>query len=175
MMTSPGTGSSVVRFVSRRAAPLIQLYALYVLGHGDDGPGGGTGWGVIVAASLVLISLVGGWHTGRKEVPQALSDALMPAGALIYGGIGFLCLLLGGAFLQYARLAPEHVHAAHHFGIMGIEIGVTITVAASMVTLFLEMSRPIRYLDDPQVLKGPQTPQAPELGLAPGVRPKEDA
>lgn len=155
MMRAPGTGSSVVRFVSRRAIPLIQLFALYVLGHGEDGPGGGFQAGVIFASALVLAALVGGWRTGRKEIPEPVSDALMPAGALLYGAIGLACLLLGGAFLQYARLAPEHAHEAHHFGIIGIEIGVTITVAGAMATLFLEMSRPIRYLDrpDPALLR----------------------
>jgi multicomponent Na+:H+ antiporter subunit B len=147
MMGTPGTGSSVVRFVSRRAIPLIQLYALYVLAHGENGPGGGFQGGVIFASALILAALVGGWRTGRKEIPEPVSDALMPAGAFLYGAIGLAALLSGGAFLQYSQLAPEHAHAAHFFGIMGIEIGVMITVAGSMVTLFLEMSRPIRYLD----------------------------
>lgn len=149
MMRTPGTGSVVVRFVSRRAIPLIQIFALYVLAHGEDGPGGGFQAGVIFAASLVLATIAGGWRTGRKAVPQPVSDALLPAGALLYAGIGLACLLLGGAFLEYARLSPDHVHKAHHFGIIGIEIGVAITVAAAMLTLFLEMSRPIRYLDPP--------------------------
>ena len=150
MMRSPGTGSLVVRFVARRAIPLIQLFALYVLGHGEDGPGGGFQAGVIFSAAFVLAALIGGWQTGRREVSQTASDLMLPGGALLYAAIGLLCMLLGGAYLGYEALVPGHPLKGHHFGIIGIEIGVTITVAGSMATLFLEMARPRHYLDPPE-------------------------
>ena len=136
------TGSPVVRFISRRMVPFILLYGLYVVGHGEDGPGGGFQGGVIIAAAYVLLGLSEGWYAGRRAVPQGFSDSMMPMGALFFAGIGFGAFLAGGAFLQYAAYAPEHAHTAHHFGLIGIEVGVTITVAGSMVTLFFEMARP---------------------------------
>ena len=142
------TGSLVVRYVSSRSMPFIQLFALYVLAHGEDGPGGGFQAGVLFASSFVLFGLVYGWETGRTSMPQPVSDGLNPAGALLYGSIGLGAMLAGGAFLEYAAYAPEHAHAAHHFGLIGIEIGVTITVTAAMVTLFYEMARPRLFLDD---------------------------
>ena len=45
-------------------------------------------------------------------------------------------------------------HAAHHYGLIGIEIGVTITVAGAMVTLFFEMARPKHFLDVPRHRRG---------------------
>ena len=142
MNRGQGTGSLVVRFISKRMIPFILLYALYVLGHGEDGPGGGFQGGVIFAAAYVLLALSEGWHAGRRAVPQPVSDTLMPLGALVYAAIGLGAFLVGGAFLEYAAYAPEHAHTAHHFGLIGIEIGVTITVAGSMITLFFEMARP---------------------------------
>jgi len=141
------TPSLVVCYVARRAVPFIQLYALYVLGHGEDGPGGGFQGGVIFAASFVLIALSLGYSRGAREAPRGLMDVLAPTGGLVYAGIGVLCILAGGAFLQYdAFVQPttdaHTIHLAHHFGLMGIELGVMLTVTASMVTLFFEMARP---------------------------------
>jgi multicomponent Na+:H+ antiporter subunit B len=139
--------SLIIRYVACRAVPFIQLYALYVLGHGEDGPGGGFQGGVIFASSFVLLALVYGFGEGRKACPEWVADMLSPAGCLLYAGIGLACLLLGGMFLQYGALAgPDASHSAqhyaHHFGLIGIELGVMLTVTASMVTLFFEMARP---------------------------------
>ena len=138
--------SPVIRYIALRAVPFIQLYALYVLGHGEDGPGGGFQGGVIFAASFVLMALVYGYGRGREDAPEVASDLLAPIGCLLYAGIGVVCLLMGGAFLEYGRLAGEGASekaklAAHHFGLIGIEAGVMITVTASMITLFFEMAR----------------------------------
>ncbi len=140
------TDSLVIRYLALRAAPFIQLYALYVLGHGEDGPGGGFQGGVIFSASFVLMALAYGWPFGRSQVNEKAADLLAPMGALLYAGIGFACVLAGGAFLQYDAFAnagsESSVHYAHHFGLMGIEAGVMITVASSMAILFFEMARP---------------------------------
>ncbi len=139
--------SPVIRYIARRAVPFIQIYALYVLGHGEDGPGGGFQGGVIFASSFVLLALAFGYGVGRKAAPEKITDWLAPTGCLLYAGIGLVCLLLGGAFLEYARLAGEGASAetaktARHFGLIGIEAGVMITVTASMITLYFEMARP---------------------------------
>lgn len=137
------TPSLVVRYIARKAVPFIQLYALYVLGHGEDGPGGGFQGGVIFASSFVLLGLAHGWRFGRRHCPEDVGDALLPTGCLIYAGIGVLCMVLGGAFLQYGKLAGLGAGShAHQLGLMGIETGVMITVAAAMATLFFEMARP---------------------------------
>ena len=153
MMSRPHTESRVVRFLSRRIVPFIQLYALYVVAHGEDGPGGGFQGGVIFSAAFVLLALAEGWREGRHAAPETATDILLPSGAMLYAGIGLVCLLLGGAFLQYDALAvggdAAAKHAAHHYGLIGIELGVTITVAGAMATLFFEMARPKSYISVP--------------------------
>jgi len=160
------TPSLIVRYIARRAVPFIQLYALYVLGHGEDGPGGGFQGGVIFASSFVLVALALGYRRGTQAAPQGVMDVLSPSGAMIYAGIGVVCMLLGGAFLQYEIFAgadaDDHArHLAHHFGLMGIELGVMLTVTASMVTLFFEMARPeeLDELDEPDLLTEDQAPE----------------
>lgn len=144
------TESLIVRYVARRTVPFIQLFALYVLGHGEDGPGGGFQGGVIFAASWVLLALAYGWPFGRHQIRQGTADVLAPTGALIYSGIGAACLLMGGAFLDYRALAGgnhEAEHLANHLGLIGIEAGVMITVTSAMAILFFEMAKPKRVQD----------------------------
>ena len=136
--------SPIIMMVSRFMIPFIQLYGMYVYTHGEVGPGGGFQAGVIIAASFVLLGMVYGWDYGRSQLKEGISDLLAPTGALIYALIGLGALFAGGAFLEYAAYTspdPHHVHLAHHVGLIGIELGVTITVTAAMATLYFEMSR----------------------------------
>jgi len=134
----------VIRTVSRGLIPFIQLFALYVVAHGDLSPGGGFQGGVIFGASVILYVLAFGMPEGRKRISEKMSDILTSTGVLIFAGIGVMCLFAGGAFLEYNALAiwsdhPEYAkHHASHLGIYGIEIGVGITVAAVMITIFFE-------------------------------------
>jgi multicomponent Na+:H+ antiporter subunit B len=61
------------------------------------------------------------------------------AGVLIYGGVGVLGLLLGGNYLDYSVLAHDPPHG-QHLGILLVELGVGITVAAVMVTIFFSFA-----------------------------------
>lgn len=126
--------------VSRILIPFIQLYSYYVLAHGDLGPGGGFQGGVILGSSIILYVIAFGLGDARKLVSQKFSDIITSTGVLIYAGIGVLCLISGGAYLQYVELPIEHHHLANHLGMYGIEIGVQVTVAAVMVTLFFEVA-----------------------------------
>lgn len=137
----------IIRTVSRALIPFIQLFGLYVVAHGDLSPGGGFQGGVIFGSSIILYVIAFGMDEGRKRISRKMIDNLSSAGVLIYAGIGILCLFAGGAFLEYNAMAswsdhPEHaMHLASHLGIYGIEIGVAITVAAVMITIFFETAR----------------------------------
>jgi len=80
-------------------------------------------------------------YEGRKRLSQKVSDILVPTGALLYAGIGVLCILAGGAYLEYAELPLGSHHLASHLGMYGIEIGVGITVAFVMITIFFETAK----------------------------------
>jgi multicomponent Na+:H+ antiporter subunit B len=56
-------------------------------------------------------------------------------GILLYGGVGIDAILLGGNFLDYDVLAHDPVHG-QHLGILLVELGVGITVASVMASLF---------------------------------------
>ena len=55
---------------------------------------------------------------------------------LVYGGTGVVAWLLGGEFLNYSALNPEHPAHGQHYGILVIELGVLLAVASVMVAIF---------------------------------------
>ena len=125
----------VLRVVSKMLIPPILLFALYVQFHGDFGPGGGFQAGVIFASAFILYALVFGLETARRVAPEGVVRAAMAVGVLIFAGVGFAGLLLGGNYLNYSVLA-ENQQAGQHLGITLIEFGVGTTVAAVMITIF---------------------------------------
>ena len=127
----------VLRVIGRALAPLILLFGLYVQFHGDFGPGGGFQAGVIFAAGLIVYALIFGLDALRQVVPPLLTERLMAAGVLLYGGVGVVAMLLGGEFLDYTALDPLTTgHHGQHLGIIAIELGVGIAVAATMMRVY---------------------------------------
>lgn len=115
--------------------PIILLFALYVQFHGEYSPGGGFQAGIIFAAALVLYTLIYGLDAVQRAVPPLAVHWLSAGGALLYLAVGFWALFAGGNFLEYKVLAADP-HVGETVGIILIELGVGITVAAVVVTLF---------------------------------------
>lgn len=125
----------VIRIVSKLLIPFILLFALYVQFHGDFGPGGGFQAGVIFAAAFILYALVYGVDNARRILPDHVVRVGIGLGVLIYGGTGVACMLLGANYLDYSPLAHDPPHG-QHIGIFTVELGVGITVASVMATIF---------------------------------------
>lgn len=130
----------VVRVVGMLLMPFILLFALYVLLHGEYGPGGGFQAGVIFATGIVLYALLFGREAAQRVLPMGLLLRLMPAGVLLYAGVGIGNMALGGSFLDYSTLAPNDPAGGQHLGILLIEIGVGITVAAVVTAMFYALA-----------------------------------
>jgi multicomponent Na+:H+ antiporter subunit B len=125
----------ILRVVSKILIPLIILFGLYVQFHGDFGPGGGFQAGVIFSSAFILYSLVFGLDTAEKIIPPPVLKILASLGVLLYAGTGVASLLLGGNYLDYSVLAKTPL-AGQHIGIIVIELGVGITLAAVMLIIF---------------------------------------
>ncbi len=133
----------IIKTVCRIMVPFIQIYALYVLAHGDFSPGGGFQAGVIFGASLILLGISYNLKRLIKRINEKALGICAPAGVLIYAGIGALAMILGGNFLDYGTLLPllpmvdpGHIRA---MGMLGVEIGVGITVMAVMVMIYVNI------------------------------------
>lgn len=142
----------VLRVAAKLLIPLIALYAFYVQFHGDLGPGGGFQAGVILSVAVILHALVFGLGETVRAIPAKQARTIATLGVVLYAGVGVICIINGGGFLDYDHLFSSKVeamippgllgdpNAAHHwgqhFGIFLIELGVLLTVAATMVTIF---------------------------------------
>lgn len=125
----------ILHVIAKFVIPLIILFALYVQFHGDFGPGGGFQAGVIFSSAIILYSLVFGLRSAEKIIPDKWLRILAALGVVIYAGVGLVSLLLGGNYLEYAILNSNQI-AGQHLGILLVELGVGITVAAAMLILF---------------------------------------
>jgi multicomponent Na+:H+ antiporter subunit B len=125
----------ILRVVAKVFLPFLLMFALYVQFHGDFGPGGGFQAGVIIAAAVVFYALIYGLANARRVVPEPLVEAMMAAGVLLYMGVGFAGLLLGGNYLDYFVLDRDSVIGQHR-GIFWVEAGVAITVSGVMLKIF---------------------------------------
>lgn len=135
----------IIQTVCRLLIPFIQIFGLYVIAHGHSSPGGGFQGGVILGASFILLCLSHDLQELRRRMPLKTILLFCSLGVMIYAGIGFLCLVLGGAYLDYGKLHllfPVDEIKSRSLGIFGIEVGVGITVMAVMVSIFLNLAAP---------------------------------
>jgi multicomponent Na+:H+ antiporter subunit B len=137
------TDDIIIRAVARIIIPFIQVYALYVIMHGHHSPGGGFQGGVILGASFILYLITHGLEDAKERMSELKAGLLSSFGLLIYSGIGLLCIIEGSNYLDYGGLSTilKVVPAqARSLGILGIEIGVGITVMAIMFSVFFDIS-----------------------------------
>lgn len=129
--------SIVVKKICALLVPVIQLFGLYVFFHGHHSPGGGFQGGVLIGASLILKELVTGRSHHKK---QSLSKEVKTGslGLAVYAGIGVLPMLAGVYFLDYGGIPlPGTGPSSRRFlGILGVELGVLLVVAATLVIIF---------------------------------------
>jgi len=125
----------IPRLVGRMLIPFILLFGLYVQFHGEYSPGGGFQAGALIAASMMLYALLEGGKQALQVLPRKLLTGLIVCGALLYGGVGVLCILLGGNFLDYSVLSSDPVKG-QQLGLLLIESGVGITVTGVLLSIF---------------------------------------
>ncbi len=138
----------IIKTACRVLIPFIQLFALYVVAHGDFSPGGGFQGGVIFGASIILLAIAFNLRSAIEKINEKLLGILSALGVFIYAGIGWLCLLLGGNFLDYGRLAsilPVDPIRARALGMLGVEIGVGIAVMAVMIIIYINIASAGRH------------------------------
>ena len=133
----------IVTNTVRLIVPVIQIFAFYVLAHGHVSPGGGFQGGVMMGASFILIAL--SWDLKKALSRFSLNRCTIVAalGIVVYAGIGFLSMVLGGEFLDYAELQkvlPVSREMARYHAMLGVEIGVGLTVTAVMFALYANLS-----------------------------------
>ena len=128
--------SVVITTISRVLLPFIQLYALYVIMHGHSSPGGGFQGGVILGAAMILLAVSHRAEVMEQRFPLGTLTVMTSLGVFIYGFLGVVCIFFGGNFLDYGVLP---IPLPRSMGMLGIEIGVGITVMAVMISIFRDL------------------------------------
>ncbi|MDR4495489.1 MAG: MnhB domain-containing protein [Nitrospirales bacterium] len=133
--------SLIVQTMSRLLIPLAQLFSLYVLFFGQYGPGGGFVAGVIWTTSMILTFLVYGLKSPQGRLVELVlhGDGV---GLIIFVGVGGLCLIGGGEFLNYANLEILGMDAPsrRYVGILLTQIGVAVDVAVTGISIVLSLA-----------------------------------
>lgn len=133
----------ILQSAARLLVPVMQLFALYVVAHGHHSPGGGFQGGVILGASLILLAISYDLPTVLSRCREGRLLFVATAGVMLYAGIGFACLLLGRNFLAYgawAKVLGVSEVMAHSHGMLGVEVGVALTVLAIMFSLYVDLA-----------------------------------
>jgi multicomponent Na+:H+ antiporter subunit B len=124
-----------LRVVGKLLIPVLMLFALVVQFHGEYSPGGGFSAGALFAAAVMLYGILEGADKSARAMPQMVMLRLAALGASIYSGVGIVAFFKGGNFLNYSVLATDPV-TGQHWGILLIEFGVGLTVAAVLIMIF---------------------------------------
>jgi multicomponent Na+:H+ antiporter subunit B len=134
--------SLIVRTVCKILIPFAQIFALYVLVHGHESPGGGFQGGAIFGASIILNRFTRGRETQPRYLPGSWALRAGAIGVMIYGGVGLVAMLFGGEFLDYAELPLPGMSAADRraMGILFVETGVAVAVTGIMVSIFDDLA-----------------------------------
>ena len=139
-MTRPSS-SLIVLLVSRVVAPLIQLFAFYVIFHGHYSPGGGFQGGALLAASILLLRLSSGREASQPSFPTSLGPTLGAVGAIVFLGMGAIAIS-GGNFLDYQHVPFLHGEPAEMraLGILIVEVAIAVTVMGTLISIFDNLS-----------------------------------
>ena len=133
--------SLIVQSLGRFLIPVTQIFGLYVLFFGQYGPGGGFVGGVILGTSMIFSVLAFGHDASRSRLAKKVlhGDGV---GMLIYAGVGGLCMIGGGEFLNFAdfEIPGLETAARRSLGIVLTQVGVALDVAVTAVSIVFSLS-----------------------------------
>ncbi|MBR4411856.1 MAG: hypothetical protein IKT31_11095 [Firmicutes bacterium] len=133
-------GGTILQASFRLIVPVVMIYGVYVLFHGELSLGGGFQAGALVACAYLLDRIMPSFVTRIGEVREEKMLIVAGLGVFVYAFTGILPMFFGGNFLEYSKLPfaafVAHGEAGlHTTGILMIEIGVSICVAAVIMTI----------------------------------------
>ncbi len=134
---SPVEVSVVVSFVVRLFAPVIALFAVYVVLHGHVSPGGGFQGGAVLASLLIVMTAVLGRAQGEALVPLRARRWLQIAAPLAFIAVGTAGAVLFGNYLQFPR--SHELAWLTTAWLTIIEVGIGVGGAAILATIFWTM------------------------------------
>lgn len=136
----PSFGGMVLDAAFRVVVPIIMIYGVYVLFHGEVSLGGGFQAGALLACAYLLDRIIPSFDNRIGTLWEENAMILAGVGTFFYGFTGILSMVGGGNFLEYEKLpfggllkgGAAHLHA---IGILMVEMGVTVCVMAVIISI----------------------------------------
>ena len=107
--------STIIMTTVRLVAPFVLTFALFIMFHGADSPGGGFQGGVIAGSVIMMLAFAYGIESTRQWVDVRIVSVLASGGVLVFAAIGLGTIALGGQFLVLAvRTVPLSRQQVRH-------------------------------------------------------------
>jgi len=139
--------STIIMTTVRVVAPFVLTFALFIMFHGADTPGGGFQGGVIAGSVVMMLAFAFGIDSTRQWVDVRVVAALASGGVLLFAAIGLGAIALGGQFLQYNEYMPYYSKASK-YGIELVELGIGGIVASVAIGLFFVLAAGFGHVTD---------------------------
>ena len=130
-------GSSLMDGAFRIVIPIILIYGIYVLFHGEVSLGGGFQAGALISCAYLLDRIIPSFVIINKSSKEETGLVIAACGTLLYVITGIIPMFNDGRFLEFGKLPFkwETIADLHADGILMIEIGVTVCVAGVIITI----------------------------------------
>lgn len=132
--------SQVIMTTVRFLAPFSLTFALFLVFHGADSPGGSFQGGAIAGATILMMAFAFGIDPTRHWIPNVGIVALAAGGVIAFALVGAIPMVFGGAFLEHP-LYESTVGIATKWGLEAVEIvGVAPIVSGAIIGLFFAIA-----------------------------------
>ncbi|MBX0293840.1 Na(+)/H(+) antiporter subunit B [Haloarcula nitratireducens] len=139
--------STIIMTTVRVVAPFVLTFAMFIMFHGADTPGGGFQGGVAAGSVVMMIAFAYGIESTRQWVDERVVTALAAGGVLTFAAVGLGALALGGQFLQYDEYLFLYKDAIK-YGIELVELGIGGVVASVVIGLFFLLAAGFSHAAD---------------------------
>ncbi|GEM_PF-299878 len=139
--------SVIVNTVVRFLVPIILFFAVYVMLHGEDSPGGGFQGGAVVGASIIIFTLAFGLPKSTEKIPLGFRIPLESIAVFAFLSMGFLGMLFGVNFLTFILpgLSHELAHTVRFLMLSFIEVGIGVAGGIIFTSIVFSMIREDEY------------------------------
>jgi len=139
--------STVVRTVARFVLPVVVLFAVYTILHGEPSAGGGFQGGAIIGASIIIFALVWGLPEATDRMPLGARLPLESSAMLAFLAMGVIGLAYGVHFLTFILpgLSAGVAETVRSLMLTVIEAGIGVGGGIIFVSIVFAMMREDRY------------------------------
>jgi len=140
---SPVKPSVIIHTIILLILPLIIMFSLYVILHGDVSPGGGFQGGTIAAASLIVFTLVFGYLHSLNRIPVRLRTSVESSAPIAFTIVGIISFFYHRNFLTFMLpgLSSNYQHLLARGLLLFLEVGIGLGGATIFTSIFYSMKR----------------------------------